>query len=433
MKILLQFFIVLMFFISCSKSKDKDIIENDNFQKKENWEAFNINLYSGFENAVGYYGAVSDGRYIYYSPCRDYNNFHGRVLRYDTNRDFYSIESYNLYDAGNVEGMDTKGYSGVVYAKDYIYFVPYSTNSERHARVLRYDINSDFSKQESWSAYDVSEIEGIFKNTLILGYDGAVYDGKRYIYFAPYGDQNGANTYALRYDTDGGFKDEKSWKAVETTVMTDNEKSKGYYGITFDGTYIYYVPFANRIDKFHAMMIRYNTNMPYISKESWEVYDASNIGNENTVGYKGAVYDGRYIYYVPFREKESLDGQHCKVLRYDTLAPFDEKNSWTVYDASNTDGLSTVGYVGAEFDGHYIYFIPYQYENDFHGRVLRYDTKKIFDDEESWNVYDAGNIAGINTKGYKYGTIFNDYLYFAPYNNNYDFSGIVMRYNLSDD
>jgi len=45
------------------------------------------------------------------------------------------------------------------------------------------------------------------------------------------------------------------------------------------------------------------------------------------------------------------------------------------FDAGTTGGLNTQGYVGAIFDGRYVYFSPYRNTNDFHANVLRFDAR----------------------------------------------------------
>jgi hypothetical protein len=95
----------------------------------------------------------------------------------------------------------------------------------------------------------------------------------------------------------------------------------------------------------------------------------------NTKGYIGAAFDGRYVYFVPWNDGTSY---HGKVLRYDTQGNFSNSASWSAYDAGNTSPLTnTKGYVGAVFDGRYVYFAPYGDGGTYHGRVLRYDTLLI--------------------------------------------------------
>ncbi len=62
--------------------------------------------------------------------------------------------------------------------------------------------------------------------------------------------------------------------------------------------------------------------------------------------------------------------------------PFDDPASWQAFDASQTDGLHSVGYNGGAFDGRFFYAAPWQqgrkpdHPEEFitHGTVLRCDT-----------------------------------------------------------
>ncbi len=68
----------------------------------------------------------------------------------------------------------------------------------------------------------------------------------------------------------------------------------------------------------------------------------------NLQGFLGAVFDNRYVYFVP--------GTGGIFLRYDTLGSFTSSLSWSAFDASFTSGLSTVSFLGGYFDGTYVYF-----------------------------------------------------------------------------
>ena len=95
---------------------------------------------------------------------------------------------------------------------------------------------------------------------------------------------------------------------------------------------------------------------PLTSFDTFDAYDASHTDGLRTVGYFGAVFDGRYVYFVP-EQQADLD-THAVVLRYDTHGPFDNPQSYSAYDAAGTAGLDTRGYYGAVFDGRYVYFVP---------------------------------------------------------------------------
>lgn len=389
----------------------------DGFGAPGAWEAFDAGRTDGLQ-AKGYFGAVFDGRYVYYAPCRT-ATFHGVVLRYDTEGDFRATTSWSAYDAGSTDGLKTVGYAGAVFDGRYVYFIPFADATTRHARVLRCDTQGEFTRAASWSAFDAGPITGLRHS----GFDGAVFDG-RYIYMAPFGYTPYAHGRVLRYDTQGEFKSRMSW-AVHDASRTSGLATKGYYGAGFDGRYVYFVPF-NDGASFHGRVLRYDTQADFQSTSGWAAHDAAATGGMATVGYKGAVFDGRYMYFVPFRAGETC---HGRVLRYDTRGDFSNGGSWSAYDAGRTGGLDTRGYVGAEFDGRYIYFVPYSGDgNVFHARMLRYDTTAEFANAASWMAFDARSTDGLNTQGYKYSAFDGEYVYFVPYNNGAAFSGIALRY-----
>src|SRR5262249_15598737 len=145
----------------------------------------------------------------------------------------------------------------------------------------------------------------------------------------------------------------------------------------------------------------------------WLAYNAGSTDSLHVSAYQGGVFDGRYIYFVPTYIGAGSGGV---VLRYDTQSPFSTSSSWHAYDAGTTSGLNSKGYVGAVFDGHYIYFVPYYGGGGFsHGVVLRYDTQASFTTPSSWSAYDAGSTDGLVTRGYN-GAVFDGrYICFVPY------------------
>ncbi|MDQ7779212.1 MAG: hypothetical protein RDV41_05830, partial [Planctomycetota bacterium] len=377
------------------------------FKKPGNWSAYDAGSVGGL-STKGFFGAVSDGRYVYFVPCREGSSFHGRVLRYDTKVDFKTASSWSAYDAGATDGLNTKGYAGAVFDGRYVYFVPFTDNSSRHARVLRYDTKADFATASSWSAYDAGRTDGI----PALGFVDGIFDG-RYIYLSPFGYKPFAHGRVVRYDTRDDFKKPSSWNVYDAG-RTDGMDTRGFYGAGFDGRHVYFVPFNDARD-FHGRVLRYDTKGEFKAAGSWSAYDAGKTDGLSTKGYKMAVFDGRHMYFVPFRDDES---RHGRVLKYDTKGDFKAASSWSAYDAGATDGIETSGYVGAAFDKRFIYFIPYGEEgNQFHARVLRYDTQGGFKEAKSWSGYDAKSTDGLTTKGYKGSATDGRYIYYVPYHN----------------
>ena len=371
----------------------------------------------------GYFGAVFDGRYIYFSPQRNGNekdSTHGVVLRYDTQKSFKEKESWEAYDAGNTDGMKTKGHYGAVFDGRYVYFVPRGKNykyTEFQSRIQRYDTHKDFKDSESWEAFDI----GVNQTHQAAGFDG------RYIYLCPGYRINKNNkvvscSNVIRFDTKAPLKDTDSYNFFDVSTVTDIETGN-YDGAAFDGRYMYFVPLVS------GVIIRYDTKGNFRDKKNWQVYNAKPFGMKLCVG---AIFDGKYLYFVPYN--------HSAVIRYDTNRNFDDKSSWNTYDAINTKGLDTGGYDGGFFDGRYVYFAPFtrkikkgEKKSQFHTNFLRYDTCGKFDNPDSWDSFDASKTDNLETIGYNAGAFDGRYFYLAPWQyKGYENAGVhgrILRYD----
>ena len=178
----------------------------------------------------------------------------------------------------------------------------------------------------------------------------------------------------LRYDTTSNFESPESWSTFNPSANGVGNDPVGYIGAIFDGRYVYFAPHLNN-SSYHGEVLRYDTTSNFESPNSWSTFDASvnGVGND-PVGFVMGVFDGRYVYFVPYVREGG------GVLRYDTTSNFESSNSWSTFDAgANGVGNDPVGFEGAVFDGRYVYFVPHIREGgqhgDYHGEVLRYDTK----------------------------------------------------------
>ena len=122
----------------------------------------------------------------------------------------------------------------------------------------------------------------------------------------------------------------------------------------------------------------------------FSAYDATRTGGLLTAGHYGAVFDGRHVYYCPIRPFRRRDSVHGHVLRCDTHADFHDPAAWEAFDAGSTDGLTTVSYYGASFDGRHVIFTPREDLHGYHSRVLRFEAGRPFGDPASWSAHDAG-------------------------------------------
>ena len=112
----------------------------DNFFNTTSWSSFDFSSYGVGTMPEGYRGLISDGKYIYFSPYYSGIGRHGEVLRYDTTSEFTSVNSWSTFDAAsNGVGNNARGYNGAVFDGKYVYFAPFINNQEAHGEVLRYD------------------------------------------------------------------------------------------------------------------------------------------------------------------------------------------------------------------------------------------------------------------------------------------------------
>ena len=348
----------------------------------------------------GFLGAVFDGRYVYFVPQWDGRIRDGKVLRYDTHGDFHDAGSWLGYNAEKTSGLKTRGYYGAVYDGRYVYFVPRHDGTTSHGRILRYDTYAAFTARSSWSAFSATEGKEI-------SYQSAAFDG-RYIYFTPGYDglRDARNSgKVLRYDTLAAFTDPESY-ALYDAGKTSGLNTTCYDGAGFDGRYVYFAPLNSK-----GQMLRYDTRGGFANPTSWTGFDAHKVSGLTMGRCVGNVFDGRYMYYVPYA--------HSVVVRYDTHRGFTDSASWNAFNAANTSGLNTRGYDGAVFDGRYVYFIPFwegkSVHEGFHGKFLRYDTRGRFTDTASWRGADAGRTSGLLTVGFNAAAFDGRYIYCAPW------------------
>ena len=332
----------------------------ESFGKFEGYDAGNT---SGL-STKGFFGAVFDGRHVYFAPQHDGVARHGKVLRYDTHQPFKSSQGWEAYDASHTSDLDTRGYYGAVFDGRHVYFIPRTDGKTHHTRFLRYNTQEGFTDPNAWQAYDIG-----YRHS----YQSAAFDGRN-IYFTPGYDAGGGSAKVLRYDTHGSFTDAGSYTRYDAG-NTSGLKSVNYDGAAFDGRYIYYVPYA------HSVVVRLDTRGDFTSATSWSSFDAAGTSDLTARGYDGGIFDGRYVYFLPFWQGgDAKTGFHGELLRYDTQRLFESRSAWSAVDAGHTDGLATVGFNGGAFDGRYLYGAPWREGTPedgkivSHGRVLRYDT-----------------------------------------------------------
>ncbi len=358
------------------------------------WTMFDADSAGVGTDPDGYAGGVFDGRYVYFAPWDNGSGRHGEVLRYDIQGDFHTAASWSTFDPGaNGLGSDPDGYEGIEFDGRYLYFAPYFNGSQFHSEILRYDTQAAFNALTSWAIFDPFSAGVTIEAG---GYDGVETDG-RYIYFVPFEDGGGHHGEMLRYDTQATFSDPASWQAYDPGANGVGIDTDGYSGAIFDGRYLYYTPLHNGTD-FHGEVLRYDTQGAFDNATSWIAFNpgANGVGSI-AVGYLDQTFDGRYIYFAPYLNSI---GNHGEVLRYDTRAAFQATDAWMAFNpGANGVGTDPRGYWGAVFDGRYVHFVPLRTEAGEHGEVLILDTARQGSGQGSLRQFtlNSNAIMGLNS------------------------------------
>ena len=119
------------------------------------------------------------------------------------------------------------------------------------------------------------------------------------------------------------------------------------------------------------------------------------------VGYVGAVFDGRYVHFVPFGASRG------KAMRYDTKAEFTSRSSWSQFELTSLDSSFTNFRMGA-FDGRYVTFVQYS------DHVVRYDTLGSYTNPSSWSHFGL-RTAGLHVNGFEGAVFTGQFLYLIPW------------------
>jgi len=398
----------------------------------DTFESYDAGNTSGLDSA-GFFGAVFDGQFIYFVPQHNRTHRHGNVLRYNTHGGFQDAASWQAFDGGNTRGLKTEGYYGAVFDGRFVYFVPRLNDHGFHTNVLRYDTQGAFDATESWEAYNAqferSYQSAGFDGRYIYFCPGHAVVPKAQIEAEPQHNSprvTGLNSdfyqttqsLILRYDTQSSFTDDASWTTYDA-ANTSGLDTADYDGAVFDGRYMYFMPLST------GALLRYDTTADFHGSESWTAYDLNPLGLKLSVG---GVFDGRFLYVVPYGETEFA-------IRYDTHRKFLDAESWSAYRLADTPGLTTRGFDGGMFDGRYIYFVPFFSGSEFHGVTLRYDTQGGFLQPTSWQAVDSSQTGGLTTIGFNAGAFDGRYAYFAPWRDGSDMlqgvigNGRVLRYD----
>ena len=245
----------------------------------------------------------------------------------------------------------------------------------------------DFSSATSWSMAAVGAGGS-------GSYSGTSFDG-RYVYFAP----DGTNGKVLRFDTDQAFGNAAAWSVFDLTTL--DPRATGYRGAAFDGRYLYLVPALGP----GLLAARFDTQAPFANGSSWALFSVNDLGT-TVAGFTGASFDGRYVYLVP------AFGTAGITARFDTKGAFTARASWSTFSIA-TIHPQAISFAGAVFDGRFVYLVPWRSGNTGGGVIVRYDPQGGFSDPASWVTFDLTK-QNANAKGYRSAVFDGRFMYLVP-------------------
>ncbi len=361
--------------------------------KTTNWNVMSMSTAQGaaaLDNA--YNGASFDGRYIYYVPFSS-----DTFVRFDTQgTSFTTTADWQLMSMSTAQGAAAlnSAYTSASFDGRYIYYVPLGSDT-----FIRFDTQgTSFTTTADWQRMNMSTAHG--GAALNDAYYGASFDG-RYIYYVP----SSSNTF-IRFDTQGiSFTTTADWQLMSmSTAQGASLLDSAYFGASFDGRYIYYVPFLS--DTF----VRFDTQgTSFTTTADWQLMSMSTAQGAAALdaAYSTTSFDGRYIYYVPYISDTFV--------RFDTQGTsFTTAADWQQMTMSTAQGAAALdyAYIGAAFDVRYIYYVP-SYSDTF----LRFDTQGTsFTTTADWQQMSMSTAQGAAALDAAYfGASFDGkYIYYVP-------------------
>ena len=211
--------------------------------------------------------------------------------------------------------------------------------------VTRFDKSQTFTSASAWQTYDAG----------VSGNEGAVYNG-RYLYLVPLtGPTSGMlSSIVTQFDTSGSFTAPVNWTSFDTAQLPG--QPTGFVGGVFDGHHVYLVPFsAGTTETYLTRFVTKTLSPPFLDAGAWQTFQVSTF-NGGAIGFAGAAFDGRYVYFVPYNYGNESDGL---IAQYDTTGDLDAGTAWSFFNIPKELGnADAVGFSGAAFDGTYLYLAP---------------------------------------------------------------------------
>src|SRR5690348_18423219 len=86
----------------------------------------------------------------------------------------------------------------------------------------------------------------------------------------------------------GDITDPNAWSSFDVTSVDPN--ANGFYGVTFDGRYMYMAPEDGDTDLPHGQAVRFDTQGAFTSSSAWTTFDLTSV-SASARGFGGAAFD----------------------------------------------------------------------------------------------------------------------------------------------
>ncbi|HTT65434.1 MAG TPA: hypothetical protein VMG35_26475 [Bryobacteraceae bacterium] len=246
-----------------------------------------------------------------------------------------------------------------------------------------------------------------------VGYQGGFVVNGQAIYF-PWQVQAGGTSWVndiqngipqsviLSYNTNGGlagFNNPANWNYFDLSTLAWYSQGgiqgnnalpnlpAGFQGGAVSGNMVYPAPKGGHPGPNggagpYPVFIQYDSSKALNDPTAYQTFVPPPMGTTMgyTYGWCSAVFDGRFVYYVPL--SNSVTGYSGNIFRYDTTQPFSNlttggvTSAWSNFDmylgpgSPNGIDSNAEGFQAAVYDGYrYIYYIPFNAS-----LIVRYDT-----------------------------------------------------------
>jgi hypothetical protein len=355
------------------------------FDDPAKWLITDLKTITG--TAGNFSGGAFDGRYMYLTPAMG-----TAFVRLDTTADPNVKTSWTGADLG----FSTYQYIGAGFDGRFVVEAPWEISGGANNFLIRYDTHTPFDLVDG-GGWERFQMKGTATDYFGVG------SAPSKLYLQPYGQKGSQPVLALANGApiEGGL----------TYVDEGNPPGSFHGGVHADDGYYYFAPCGGSAP---GLVLRMLESSEADGGATFETFDYSMKSGINTArGFGGAVYDGRYVYFVPFFDAGAYQST---AIRYDTKGSFTEVGSWDSFTIASSVASKAVGFLGGAFDGRYVYFAPNR-QNDaptYNTTAVRFDTTAAkFSDSSAWTTFDLSTLTS-PIGGFE-GVIFDgEHVFFIP-------------------